>query len=92
MRFGTTREEVTLGSHPDAFKFSTKFLDTSVSASARAWKYDSAFTDDDMFHFSSFSIHFGFAKLSFPSAAPSELGSGRFFHLFLLQKQKKQKV
>lgn len=35
---------------------------------------------------------FGFAKLSFSSAAPSELSSGRFFYLFLLQKQKKQKV
>lgn len=84
--FDTTKEEVTFSSHPDAFKFSTKFLDTSVSASARAWKYDSAFTDDDMFQFSSFPIHLGFAKLSFPS----ELSSGTCFHL--LQKQKKQKV
>lgn len=90
--FGTTGEEVTFSSHPDAFKFSTKFLDASVSASAQAWKYDSAFTDDDMFQSSSFSIHLGFAKLSFPSAAPLELSSGRFFHWFLLQKQEKQKV
>lgn len=90
--FGTTGEEVTFSNHSDAFQFSTKFLDTSVSASARAWKYDSAFTDDDMFQSSSFSIHLGFAKLSFPSTAPSEHSSGRFFHRFLLQKQKKQRV
>lgn len=36
MRFGTTREEVTLGTHPEVFKFSTEFLDTPVSASAQA--------------------------------------------------------
>lgn len=61
-----TREEVTLSSHPDAFKFSTKFPDTSISASAWARKHDSVFTDADMFQSSSFSIHFGFAKLVFP--------------------------
>lgn len=61
-----TREEVTLSSHPDTFKFFTKFPDTSISASAWAWKHDSVFTDADMFQSSSFSIHFGFTKLVFP--------------------------
>lgn len=58
-------EEVTLNSHPDAFKFSTAFPDTSISASAWAQKHNSVFTDADVFLYSSFLIHFGFAKSVF---------------------------